>query len=122
MANYDIWVDRVLTEADYGPYGVEIQPPLTELAAQGLCSVLTYRPSVEESESSPLAEAVYVTRNDETGTALVVYPRARKTGNFQRPSFGIGSLAAYVRSYLNPSYQSEVEVELHFPHSNEDKS
>jgi len=106
MKRYDIWAQPRVEGPDYPPYGVEIQPPIGELAAQGLCNALTRRPPKEETNNRPHADAAFVTRNDEIGTALAVYPRAN-------PNFDAERLGLLVQSYIDPS--SQLDIELHLP-------
>lgn len=104
---YDIWAQPTAEGPDYPPYGVEIEPPLIEVAAQGLCRVLTRRPPEGETNNNRHAVAAYVTRSDEVGTALIVYPRPNN------PNFDAEYLANLVQTYIDPT--DRLAVELHVP-------
>ena len=106
IKKYDLWIERRTDEPGYSPYGVEIQPPIGELAAQGLCGALTRQPPVGERPAYPLADATYMTRNDDEGTALMVYPRAENT------AFHGEYLGEIVKSYIDPCHRLEVELHL----------
>jgi hypothetical protein len=70
---YDIYVNPRLDRAD-PYYGIEIVPPIGELAATGLCKVLERGARESGRAVEPDAELAVMTRNDQDGTALRVYP------------------------------------------------
>ena len=67
--HYNIYVTDQTGDGEVPIYGVEIQPPLTEVAAAGLCHVLAQR-FPEEANRSQLAQEAHVVRHDKAGTAL----------------------------------------------------
>ncbi|HSX07628.1 MAG TPA: hypothetical protein VLG11_01925 [Candidatus Saccharimonadales bacterium] len=81
-------------------FGFEIQPPLTEIAANGLRSALLRRIPGENH----LAPSVDITRSDEAGTALdvqVPWTAARLDS---------GKIADQIATLLNPGGKVEVTV------------
>jgi hypothetical protein len=93
-----------LTDADYPLLGVEIRPPLGELAAQGLCRALMQQPDPEETSYDASVENAYVTRNDAEGTALFIawrYPRAYDT------EYAVG---LRIQAIIDPCFKHEVEI------------
>lgn len=104
---YAIWVTPIQEKDDC--FGVEVQPPLNELTAQGLCRVLTYLPEEQRGFSSNYhAEQAVVTRSDELGTAFTVYSRDDDR------NFTAEYLAGLFEHYMNPSQAPGLEIELHY--------
>jgi len=69
--NYNIYIAELSPDVDVREYAVEIQPPVSSVALDGLVKRLTTR-SDRESSYSTLVEDVAVVRQDEEGTALIV--------------------------------------------------
>lgn len=106
---YTISVEQLFPNADFSPFGIEIQPPLSEVAANGLCKALTFKISENETNSFPLAEHAYVTRSDTEGTALFV-----QADDNVHDTFGISKeryLGLYVKDFIDPAQKHDVVVE-----------
>jgi hypothetical protein len=98
---YDIFVTTHEATDRATIYGIEVQPPLSELAASGLCKAMTYG---HPNSVSPLAECAEVTRSDEFGTALFAVLNQEHARQSEEV-FG-DSVAAMI----NPAKQHIVEV------------
>lgn len=86
--------------------GVEIQPPLDNLAAEGIAKALSANsegPGFDASKGGgPIAGEVHVTRNDEKGTALAVY-RSIVNGRV---------IVDHIAKLINPVGSLNVRVEM----------
>ena len=106
---YDIYIHRLFEGDDYPDYGVEIIPPIGELAAQGVCRYLTQRPSKRDTNKKHVYETAIMTRNDTSGTALILNP------NQTLYNFGYQDVAVTVETAINPTESENIEVVHHHP-------
>ena len=86
-------------EVGFGVMGLEIRPPLSELAIQGLCQELT-----TEVQGDPYAISVSVTRNDAEGTALIYRQAKLKDGSFAEPY----DVMCVVKNFIDPCRLYEI--------------
>lgn len=105
---YVISVEQLFPDADFSPFGVEIQPPLSEVAANGLCKALAYKVSENESNSSPLVQQAFVTRNDSEGTALFVqaYDHVHDMVGTSKERY----LGVKIQNFIDPTHKHEIEI------------
>lgn len=104
---YDIYVTQYNAEGvDFPSYGVEVQPPLGVLAASNICQVLIRDPAEQETNGAREYDAAYVTRDDEEGTAFVVYPNPALHYDFD-------AVANDMRHVIDPT--DKYEIVLHYP-------
>lgn len=92
-------------EVSFPRYGVELRPPLSDLAAAGLCAALKMRRSNKEEVCSaePDAREAVVTRNDEEGTVLVIQPNDDIPSN----ALSSGLVGLWVGSSIDPTNKLE---------------
>ena len=94
--------------ADYPRYAVEIQPPLSDIAAQGLCKALTTprHPNADELMSpGGFAYEAFITRQDKEGTVLYVLPN-------RKPEDG-HEVGAYIKTWLDPASLHELHIDIY---------
>lgn len=97
--NYDLHIARVPNSE---LVGIEIQPPISDKASDGICAVLRSTYHGPEAPEPTLAE---MTRNDSEGTGLVF---GREDGNVS----DIQGLARKMGALINPAGLHEVAVHL----------
>jgi hypothetical protein len=102
---YSIEVTNIEEDADYPFFGVEIRPPLGELAAKGLCKALTQRPIPEETNNEQFVTDAYVTRNDTEGTALFIAWNQPKKYDTENTIIGLK-----IQSIIDPCSRHEVTI------------
>lgn len=91
--------ERVDYTVTVGREGVEVRPPLCELAAGGLANALG---SIYEGEG-------YVTRQDEFGTAIAVRPGTRTPPGNSKLDY-MGDIGGRVSELINPAGALNVVV------------
>ena len=90
ITTYEIYLTQMDDVSDAeGLVGVEIQPPLGELAARGLAIAL------KVGDQDPPAHIAEVTRDDEVGTALIVVPNKNNATNAK-------DLGRVIRQLIDP--------------------
>lgn len=106
MIKYDIYVNQMRPEIEDRPgFGIEIRPPVSDRVAEGICQALANL--MEPGDDEPSYLGASVTRNDEAGTALMLYPNYDTGIDFEPDNVGVD-----VTRTINPLNSVETETHL----------
>jgi hypothetical protein len=105
---YTVSAEAHNPSARFGSFGAEIQPPLSDLAAAGLCRALTHRKPDEAGWVSQFALDAYVVRSDQVGTVLYIQPNSELNDMSPvRPAY----VARHIATLINPARKIITTIE-----------